>query len=483
MSSATRGLLPFLISLVFYIIIGPILLILCLLNELVRLLIRCYLWKKYEGKIDLVPDGADALWALKRQDRTRTVVVCLKTDKPVPHEKVKENFRDVILQARDSTGKPIYSKLTKILVTKLGYACWKRDENFDLNNHFRSLPSNKIYSKKEIQKEIKQMVQDMEEDKPQWEIVTVPRFVDSKGDPETSILIFRWQHAYMDGFTLTAMFVNHMSSGFTYYIHPTKFHIPFGKKMLFYLNAIIFGPYAFILITLNKFKSFWPRQISNDSAKTQSTYTWTNSMELEAIQKLRKKVDNATIPTILENAFISAAKEILPAGRVPKEISIGELAALLPYPGDGPQNRFAFFTFNINSNQDDFERIRTSKKDSWDGITGPWIPLSFFVFKFSGRMPVFMHYVVFAGGSCSLMMSNLPLSKTRFRMLDTADVLEVWAFPPQPNDTGITVFSAAYENSVKIAVSAEPTWLSEEELERIVERMPGVLNEWVKRVE
>ncbi|CAL8138866.1 unnamed protein product [Orchesella dallaii] len=208
-------------------------------------------------------------------------------------------------------------------------------------------------------------------------------------------------------------------------IHPQNFHIPFGKKILFYLNAVIFGPYAFIIITLNKFKSFWPRQIPNDSAKTQTTYVWTNSMEFDAIQKLRKKLNNATIPTILENAFISAAKEILPAGRVPEELSIGELAALLPYPSLGPQNRFAIFMYHINSLQDDFDRIRSSKEESWKGITGPWIPLSFFVFKVSERMPVFMQHIVLGGGSNSLMMSNLPISKTKFRMLDVADLLEV----------------------------------------------------------
>ncbi|CAL8138862.1 unnamed protein product [Orchesella dallaii] len=450
----TRGFIPFLISLAFYIILGPILLLLCLVNEIVRLGVWFYLQKRYQGKIVLVPDGADALWALKRQERTRMVVVCLKTDKLLPPEKVQENFDQVIFQERDSSGHQVYSKLTQILVTKLGFACWKRDDNFDLKNHIRSLSPNKVFSKNDMQKEITLMFQDMTENRPQWEIILAPRFLDSDEESETSLWIFRYQHAYMDGFSLITL-IGKMGHGLTYYIHPQNFHIPFGKKMMFYLNAVIFGPYAFIIITLNKFKSFWPHQIPNDSAKTQTTYAWTNSMN----------------------------KRDFASGTCPGGVSIGELAALLPYSSLGPQNRFAIFMYHINSLQDDFDRIRSSKEESWKGITGPWIPLSFFVFKVSGRMPVFMHHIVLGGGSNSLMMSNLPISKTKFRMLDVADLLEVWAFPPQPNDTGITLFSAAYENTLKIAISAESSWLKEEELKSIVERIPRVLNEWIKRLD
>ncbi|CAL8138848.1 unnamed protein product [Orchesella dallaii] len=483
MSLKTRGLLPFLISLAFYITIGPTILILCVVNEIIRLAVSCYLQNKYNGKLILVPDGADAIWALKRKNRTRMVVACFETDMPIPLEKMKHHFEEVILTERDSSGRLVNSKLTQILVTKLGFACWKRDDKFDMQNHIRSLSSNKLYSKMEMQTEITQLFKDMNESKPQWEIVIVPRFLENVEKSETSLWIFRYQHAYLDGFSMLTMFQK-LGDGLNFYFHPQNFHIPFGKKMTFYLNAVIFGPYAFIIVILNKFKSFWPRQITNGSAKTQSTYTWTNSMNFEGIQKLRKKLENSTIPTILENAFISAAKDILPDGRVPEQLNIGELAALFPYPNRCLQNRFAIFTYGINSLQNDFDRIRASKEESWNGVTGPWIPLLYFIFKLSGRMPVFIHHMILGGGSTSLMMSNLPISKTRCSMLaGEANVLEIWAFPPQPNDTGITICSAVYGNSLKLSASADSTWLSEDELERIVERIPGVLNEWGERLD
>ncbi|CAL8138824.1 unnamed protein product [Orchesella dallaii] len=236
---------------------------------------------------------------------------------------MKHHFEQVILTEIDSSGRLVNSKLTQILVTKLGFACWKRDENFDI--------------------------------------------------------IGRW------------------------------------TQLLF--SSPKFAYSLLIIIILNKFKSFWPRQITNGSAKTQSTYTWTNSMDFEGIQKLRKKLENSTIPTILENAFISAAKDILPAGRLPEQLNIGELAALFPYPNRYLQNRFAIFTSGINSLQNDFDRIRASKEESWNDVTGPWIPLLYFIFKLSGRMPVFIHHMILRGGSTSLMMSNFPISKTKSSVL------------------------------------------------------------------
>ncbi|CAL8138854.1 unnamed protein product [Orchesella dallaii] len=101
------------------------------------------------------------------------------------------------------------------------------------------------------------------------------------------------------------------------------------------------------------------------------------------------------------------------SGRVPKQLNIDEVAALFPYPNRCLQNRVSIFTYSINSLQNDFDRIRASKRESWSGMTGPGIPLLYFIFKLSGRMPVFIHHMILGGGCPSLMKSNFAMSMVR----------------------------------------------------------------------
>ncbi|CAL8126216.1 unnamed protein product [Orchesella dallaii] len=468
------------ISLAAYIFLAPILLLLFLVNEVIRLVITLYLENKYNGKIKLVSDGASATWALKRKDRSRMVVVVMKMDRTVPLEKISKSIEESVFQARNEKGELTYSVLKNILVSKFGYACWKQDENFKVKNQIRSLSPRKVYTKKEILQEIALLSRDMDEDKPQWEIISVPKFKDTM-ESETSLILFRFQHAFMDGFSLLMIIKNYLSSGFDYYVHPQEFSIPFWKKVLFYTNAIIFGPYLFLKINVRKFLSFWPEL--REVGPLQKSYTWTKSMDLGAIRKLRKSLHSATIPTILENAFITAAKEVLPPERVPDEWVVGELAALLPYPTTAPQNRFTIFMYGVNSLQPDFERIKTAKEESWKAITGPWIPLLLGMFKGFGRFPMLMHHLLYMGGCCSMILSNVPLSKTKFKFLDFAEVLEAIGFTPLPNDVGISLCSTAYENTLKISANADSTWLKGDELEEIIERIPKVLNGWAQRLE
>ncbi|CAL8108206.1 unnamed protein product [Orchesella dallaii] len=472
----TNGLLQFLISLTLYIIVGPIFLFLITINELARLFVSLCLRVNYGRNISLVPYGSDAIWTLKRPNRSRMSIAILKIDKQPTLERVKQTLNDVILPAKSSNGDQVYLKLKTILVVKYGYACWKKSEQkFDLNEHVRSIPDTKAYSKTELKKLVDTWSKDMSEERPQWEIIIVPRFVDNADESETCLFIFRHHHAYMDGLCGAMLFKKYLTTGFTWYINPYEFRIPFWKKFIFYLNAVIFWPYAAILLGIRT-KRFWTELTSNGSPP-RTFYSWTKQIDTEVIRKVRKKLNNASLSSLIVNAYVTAAKEILPVGRVPDLLRVMELGALLPYPNDRLQNRFSTFYYEINSRQPDYQRIKATKKESWKAMIGPWILTTYMLIRLFGRFPVCFHIAI-AFDRNSVMMNNVPFSKTEVRLLESSNVLEIFNLPANPSDTGTQILCLSYNNSIIISGQTRSDYLTEEEFEDILERIPEIIHEW-----
>ncbi|CAL8108274.1 unnamed protein product [Orchesella dallaii] len=457
------GFLQLLVSLILYILLGPWTLGLVATNELLRLLVSRRLRSKYGGKISLVPKGSEAIWALQRPNRQRVSSVILKLDNRITCERVKQTFNDIVFQAKSSNGEQVYSKLKKIL------------------EHVRSLPDNKVYSKLEINKLIDEWSYDMSEERPQWEFIIVPRFVDNPGDPETCLFNFRLHHAYMDGLCLTMLYEKYLSTGYTWCINPYEFRIPFWKKFFLYMNAVAFGPYATLLLIITKSRKFWTEVPSNGSPPT-TCYLWTKGMNADFIRKIRKKMNNPPLSTMMVNAYVAAAKEILPVGRVPDLLRVMELGAFLPYRNERPQNRFTSYYYGINSSQPDFERIKSTKKNYWKAISGPWIPITYLLIKSVGRFPVWLHFLVVSGGPNSLTMNNIPISKTRAILMESGTALELIGFSANPTDTGVQLMCVSYGNSVKITGTVRSDYLSEKEFEDILKRIPEIINEWAHKL-
>ncbi|CAL8108237.1 unnamed protein product [Orchesella dallaii] len=404
----TNGLPQLLISLTAYILFGPGFLFLVTINELARLFVSIRLRVNYGEYISLIPYGSEAIWALKRPNRTTMSVAIFKIDKQLPLERVKQTLNDVVLPAKSSNGDQVYLKLKNTLVVKYGYACWKKiGEKFNLDEHVRSLPGDKVYSKAELKKLINDWFQDMSEERPQWEFIIVPRFVDNADESETCLFICRIHHAYMDGMCFAMM--------------------------------------------------FWTELPLNGSPPC-AYYAWTKLIDVEVIREIRKKLNNPSLTSLIVNAYVAAAKEVLPVGRVPDLLRVMELCAFLPYPIDCLQNRIATFYYGINSLQPDFERISATKKESWKAMTGPWIPTTYSLIRLFGRFP------------------------TRAILMDSGTALELIGFPANPTDTGTLIFCASYNNSIKITGQTRSDYLTEKEFEDILERIPGIIHEWAHKL-
>ncbi|CAL8108244.1 unnamed protein product [Orchesella dallaii] len=475
------GLFQFLISLTIYILLGPTFLFVLIINELARLFVSLCLRVNYGGNISLIHYGTEAIWAVNRPNRPRITTGIFKLHKLLPLERVKQTLNDVVFPAKSSNGDQVYLKLKNTLVVKYGYACWRKSgKEFDLDEHVRCLPDNKVYNKAEMKDLINTWAEDMSEERPQWEFIIVPRFVDNADESETCLLVFRQHHAYMDGLCGSRMFEKFFTSGYTWYINPYEFRIPFWKQFLFYLNAVIFGAYATILLAITKTKKFWTELPSNGSPPR--AYAWTKRIDVEVVRSIKENLNNPPLTSLIVNAYVAAAKEILPAGRVPDLLRVMEISAFLPYPNDRLQNRFTSYYYGINSMQPDFERINATKKESWKAMTGPWIPTTYSLIRLFGRFPVCFHFIVVTGGPTSLMMNNLPLSRTKFSMLDSCDALEVFIFNANPSDTGMQLLCFSYDNSIKIMGSARPEYLTGKELEDIFERIPEIIDEWAHKL-
>ncbi|CAL8108232.1 unnamed protein product [Orchesella dallaii] len=476
----TNGLLQFLISLTISILLGPIIVFLVTTNELARLFVSLCLRVNYGRNISLIPYGTDAIWARTRPNRSRMSIGILKIDKQLPLERVKQTLNDIFLPAKSSNGDQVYLKLKNTLVVKYGYGCWKKiGEKFNLDEHVRSLPDEKVYSKAELKKLIDTWAEDMSEERPQWEFIIVPRFVDNADESETCLFIFRMHHAYMDGLCAAMLFKKYLTTGGTWYINPYEFRIPFWKKFLFYMNTLIFGPYAAILLLIRT-KKFWPELPSNGLPQ-RNYYSWTKPIDAEVVLKVRKNLKNPPLSSLIVNAYVAAVKEILPVERVPDLLRVVEVGAVLPYPNERLQNRFATFYYGINSRQLDFERIKATKKESWKAMTGPWILTTYWLLRVLGRFPVCFHFAITIDRN-SLMMNNLPFSKTRVRILEYGEVLEAFNLPAIPSDTGTQILCLSYNNSIIISGQTRSDYLTEKEFEDILERIPEIIHEWAHKL-
>lgn len=62
------------------------------------------------------------------------------------------------------------------MTTCLGYFCWKSVDNFNIFNHVRVSNDNKVIKVKDLQEILTEFSKDMDESKPQWEIVVIPKY-------------------------------------------------------------------------------------------------------------------------------------------------------------------------------------------------------------------------------------------------------------------------------------------------------------------
>ncbi|XP_021945776.1 uncharacterized protein LOC110844004 [Folsomia candida] len=472
------GTVPFLLGPGLGLAIFPFLTVVIILNEIVRFLLAQLLRLVYGDKLELVSEGADGFWGYKKNGCSRNVVTYVVTPTGcLDRDKIVNFYRESIQNYRDEKdGTRPYKKFEKVMTTSFGYVCWKRAGRFNVNEHVRVLNEEKVFSSGDLQELLTEdFSKDMDETRPQWEIVLFPRYDDGSGE-EKSILLCRFLHAYMDGLSFMMLFKEHITPDMEYTIDPLSFRIPLWKKALFYLNTFIYGPFFLTTMTLERF-FIKPWVLRDTDRPRKKFYTWAKSRPISdgTIRKIRMHSNlKASVTNVLSVAFVTAAAKTLSPERLVDEMLISELVAYLPYKDSKPQNRFAYFTFPIPTvgGDDVYKKLRNCKRESFKSMVGPDVLGTYFFFKLAGRFPAFLSPLWLTHATSSVLLSNAPFSKRKVCFRDGTPILEMAGFTPQPNDMGLSVTTTRYGDEVKVFACADSTWLSQEELISLIDQIP-----------
>jgi hypothetical protein len=172
------------LRLIIYTFFGPFLLppaliiflILTIINEISRLIVKLLLHFGKEKGVSLVSDGADGIWGCKKPGSTRNVMVWVGAESGNLSRELLYRIFSEALASKDGSLRP-YEKLERILVNRWGYVCWKSLADFDLWNHIRFLEDseNCPLEESDVLNKMSGLADDMGEDKPQWELILVQR--------------------------------------------------------------------------------------------------------------------------------------------------------------------------------------------------------------------------------------------------------------------------------------------------------------------
>jgi NRPS condensation-like uncharacterized protein len=175
--------------------------------------------------------------------------------------------------------------------------------------------------------------------------------LDRKTRREKSVLLIRFNHAYLDGLSFVMFFKEHLGRDFEYAVNPLKFKIPLWKRIMFYATSIIYGPAHLVHMMIAKSRRTpWVlRTDTNNNIASVKNFAWTDYIPSSQIKKIRLNCPggNAAVNEIIAVALISAIKQVLPPERIPDELVMGTILALLPYPNSHPQNRFTNYSYRV----------------------------------------------------------------------------------------------------------------------------------------
>jgi len=107
------------------------------------------------------------------------IVVCVIAEGAVEMKTIRSIFYDRLFKSlpKDSEGNDRYQELYQYIVKWGGYFFWKTDENFNEDNHFKSLPDDKEYNEGDLKALAQSYVgRKWPSEKPTWEVLLIPKY-------------------------------------------------------------------------------------------------------------------------------------------------------------------------------------------------------------------------------------------------------------------------------------------------------------------
>lgn len=253
------------------------------------------------------------------------------------------------------------------------------------------------------------LLEPLDNSKPQWEYLIFPRVQRDNGHIQ-SVRVFRWNHAYMDGASLTLLigeqlFDKKPGQEPDFFFHPKKKH---SVPHLFTFCAKAWSIFNLPLILLVGVMLHIPFVKSKMGTGLFSSKNTVNpKVTLTAPIRLKTKTKDGSRVQIQANmipAFLETIKKMFP-NKKKTSVRCTIPLALTPYPNSKPRNNFVPLepTFKINAAAKD---LKPSKLLGLDFL------FTDILIKYFGWLPSFAINNI-NSGHCSVDFNNAPLFRSK----------------------------------------------------------------------
>ncbi|CAG7722871.1 unnamed protein product, partial [Allacma fusca] len=194
-----------------HLIFTPILLAAFVYRALVALL-----WKSLRPNLDSFVSEFDLSLLANIPDKAfSNFIMCFVVSGNISENRIREMFQERVINLKDSKGNLIYKKLTQYWTTFLGFAFWKTDKSFTISNHVRkydyedaTLPT--PCDENSLKEVIAQLLMlPWKRNTSNWEVLLVSEYrrkLKPENDEHYSLVLFRFDHALLDGISAVGLF-------------------------------------------------------------------------------------------------------------------------------------------------------------------------------------------------------------------------------------------------------------------------------------
>ncbi|CAL8112313.1 unnamed protein product [Orchesella dallaii] len=226
-----------------------------------------------------------------------------------------KTFNTKIVQFKTPEGKLLYTKLKQRIISKFGYHFWYTVDNFQLEDHIRYLDDTCLereVDSKELAELTNQLSQrNFNPTRSPWEIIIIPKLKHDKDPTIKSVVILRFHHCFLDGFSILKLFERLGDKAWTT-ISPRN--TPKVEKsssistILPTLNVLFRGPYEILrAFYFSGEDNEWLQKITKQPSGIVSMQL-TNQIPMETLKKIVvKSKGEFTIAIILHTIILQVA--------------------------------------------------------------------------------------------------------------------------------------------------------------------------------
>ncbi|ODN03585.1 O-acyltransferase WSD [Orchesella cincta] len=467
----------------------PIIFTVSFINLSARYLLSFYLKAKYHDKIWLMA-GRDSFVSHDEFANSCNHYSLYVLKGKCDLRKIQNKF-DSILQEKDGNGEIVYDRMKRRLVRKFGYYCWEHlGKSFDITQHVKYLSGdeNTVFTEDQVFEELKKMYDyPLGGDKPQWEILVIPKYVynshlrsrklnnaftqdcsietDSlelecnNNVPEGSstdshyAFIVRMHHSIMDGISAGNALQHYMADKkMKLTVDPLSdcHQLPLWKIIVAYAQVILCGPRAFFKTALlDETNCFHGPKLTGPK-----TLSWSRQVNVDALRRV-KDATKTSVTAVLVSCLGGSVRNLamkkgLP---IPTRVHAFPTIGILPFPDIKPRNRFTMALLPLCIGlETGLERLKSAQRSLKDLLSSPDVLLNYHLMQVIGVLPVQIINFFIDLCHATLLLSNVPGPAERATLFGGDEVTDIGIWAPIQLGIGIGMSLFSYGGIVRATV-------------------------------